>query len=54
MISVAEDKINEFNAEKKEFFRFQSKDLTRLEAKNPYGDGTTSAQIENIIRNYFI
>ena len=31
-----------------------TKDLTRLEAKNPYGDGTTSAQIENIIRNYFV
>ena len=31
-----------------------TKDLTRLEAKNPYGDGTTSIQIENIIRNYFV
>ena len=30
-----------------------TKELTRLEAKNPYGDGTASAQIENIIRNYF-
>lgn len=26
---------------------------TRLNAQNPYGDGTTSVQIEKIIRNYF-
>ena len=30
-----------------------TKELTRLEAKNPYGDGTASIQIENIIREYF-
>ena len=30
-----------------------TKDLTRLEAKNPYGDGTASKQIEEIIRAYF-
>ena len=30
-----------------------TKELTRLEAKNPYGDGTTSTQIEKIIRKYF-
>ena len=30
-----------------------TKELTRLEAKNPYGDGTASVQIEKIIRNYF-
>ena len=30
-----------------------TKELTRLEAKNPYGDGMTSIQIEKIIRKYF-
>ena len=30
-----------------------TKELTRLETKNPYGDGTTSIQIEKIIREYF-
>lgn len=30
-----------------------TKELTRLEAKNPYGDGTASVQIEKIIRSYF-
>jgi len=30
-----------------------TKELTRLEAKNPYGDGTTSIQIEKIIKEYF-
>ena len=30
-----------------------TKEQTRLEAKNPYGDGTTSIQIEKIIREYF-
>ena len=30
-----------------------SKEKTRLVAKNPYGDGTTSIQIEKIIREYF-
>jgi len=30
-----------------------SKENTRLEAKNPYGDGTSSIQIEKIIREYF-
>lgn len=30
-----------------------TKELTRLEAKNPYGDGTTSTQIGKIIRKYF-
>ena len=30
-----------------------TKDTTRLKAQNPYGDGTTSAQIEKIIRKYF-
>ena len=30
-----------------------SKDETRLRAQNPYGDGTSAKQIENIIRNYF-
>ena len=29
------------------------KTKTRLKAQNPYGDGTTSVQIEKIIRNYF-
>ncbi len=30
-----------------------TKELTRLKAQNPYGDGKSSAQIEKIIRNYF-
>ena len=30
-----------------------TKELTRLKAQNPYGDGTSSAQIETIIRDYF-
>ena len=30
-----------------------TKDLTRLKAQNPYGDGTASKQIEEIIRLYF-
>jgi len=30
-----------------------TKALTRLKAKNPYGDGTSSIQIEKIIRQYF-
>ena len=30
-----------------------TKDATRLKAKNPYGDGTSAKQIENIIRKYF-
>ena len=30
-----------------------TKELTRLEAKNPYGDGKSSIQIEQIIREYF-
>jgi len=30
-----------------------SKAETRLQAQNPYGDGTTSAKIEQIIRDYF-
>ena len=30
-----------------------SKSETRLKAKNPYGDGTSSKKIENIIKNYF-
>ena len=30
-----------------------TKEATRLKAQNPYGDGTTSVQIEKIIRNYF-
>ena len=30
-----------------------SKASTRLSAKNPYGDGTSSKQIEEIIRAYF-
>ena len=30
-----------------------SKQQTRLEAKNPYGDGKSSSQIEKIIREYF-
>ena len=30
-----------------------TKDATRLKAKNPYGDGTSSQRIENIIRKYF-
>ena len=30
-----------------------TKVLTRLNAKNPYGDGTTSVKIERIIRKYF-
>jgi UDP-N-acetylglucosamine 2-epimerase (non-hydrolysing) len=31
----------------------KDKNLTRLEIKNPYGNGTTSIQIEKIIRGYF-
>ena len=31
-----------------------SKSDTRLKAKNPYGDGTSSKKIEKIIRDYFI
>ena len=30
-----------------------TKENTRLKAKNPYGDGTASVRIENIIRKYF-
>ena len=30
-----------------------TKEKTRLETQNPYGDGTASIQIEKIIRNYF-
>ncbi|MBE7711770.1 MAG: UDP-N-acetylglucosamine 2-epimerase (non-hydrolyzing) [Cyanobacteria bacterium SIG31] len=30
-----------------------TKELTRLKAQNPYGDGKTSIRIENLIRNYF-
>lgn len=30
-----------------------TKETTRLKAQNPYGDGTTSIQIEKIIRKYF-
>lgn len=30
-----------------------TKELTRLKAQNPYGNGTASIQIEQIIRNYF-
>lgn len=30
-----------------------TKALTRLKAQNPYGNGTSSIQIEKIIRNYF-
>ena len=30
-----------------------TKQQTRLETKNPYGDGTASAQIEKIIKNFF-
>ena len=30
-----------------------TKEATRLKAQNPYGDGTSSKQIEQIIRNYF-
>ena len=30
-----------------------TKELTRLEVKNPYGDGTASSQMEVIIRSYF-
>ena len=30
-----------------------TKELTRLEAKNPYGDGTASIKMEKIIREYF-
>jgi UDP-N-acetylglucosamine 2-epimerase (non-hydrolysing) len=31
----------------------KDKNLTRLEAKNPYGDGTASIQIEKILKEYF-
>ena len=31
-----------------------SKDLTRLKVKNPYGDGTSSKKIEQIIKCYFM
>ena len=30
-----------------------TKELTRLKAQNPYGDGTASIQIEKIVREYF-
>ena len=30
-----------------------TKELTRLKAQNPYGDGTASVQIEKIVREYF-
>ena len=30
-----------------------TKESTRLKSQNPYGDGTTSVQIEKIIRKYF-
>lgn len=30
-----------------------TKELTRLKAQNPYGDGTASRQIENAIKNFF-
>ena len=31
----------------------KTKEETRLKALNPYGDGTSSKQIEQIIRQYF-
>ena len=30
-----------------------TKELTRLKAQNPYGDGTASVQIEKIIREHY-
>jgi UDP-N-acetylglucosamine 2-epimerase (non-hydrolysing) len=30
-----------------------TKDATRLKAQNPYGDGTSSKKIEEIMREYF-
>ena len=31
----------------------ENKNLTRLQAKNPYGDGKSAEKIEKLIRNYF-
>lgn len=31
----------------------KTKSETRLQAQNPYGDGTASTQIEKLIREYF-
>lgn len=50
LVGADSDKI----IEESEKILSKEKSETRLQAKNPYGDGTSSKQIEKIIRNYFI